>query len=268
MRRQSVILWIVVAVVAVWTTYLLYHHSTATVGSKAGVATNNNAGGGIVDVKTTGQSVATKTAKVFLVRPNQVLAKVNGKPLILGDVIPLQSTNDAEPQIDPVAYNYFLQRAINRELILQAAKADGITLSDSQQQQLDKFRAEREQPEPGLVSKLSVNPTEVEFELRDAQAFMLQTSIMAAAGLTPNVTPDQVGQYYQQHVGEFGQLPSDPQARQQAWQQIDIEIRNQLAGQTRTDYQKQLDVYMNGLKAKANITVTPLTETLINPSVQ
>ena len=248
--------------------YLLYHHSTATVGSKAGVSTNNNAGGNIAVGKAPGQSNATKTAKVFLVRPNQVLAMVNGTPITLWDLIPLQSTNNAEQQIDPVTYNYFLQRAINRELVMQAAKANGIALSDSQQQQLDKFRAEREQPEPGLVSKLSVNPTEIEFELRDAQAFMLQTSIMAAAGLAPNVTPDQVEQYYQQHIDEFGQLPADPQARQQAWQAIDIQIRNQIAEEIRADYQKQLDAYMNGLRAKANITTTHLTETLANPSIQ
>ncbi|MGB7767930.1 MAG: hypothetical protein WBN22_03650, partial [Verrucomicrobiia bacterium] len=100
-----------------------------------------------------------------------------------------------------------------------------------------------------------------------AQAFMLQTSLMAAAGAAPNVTPEQVEQYYQQHIDEFGALPADPQASQQAWQAIDIQIRNQLAEAVRAGYQQQLDAYMNGLKAKADIVVTPLTETLMNPAI-
>jgi len=267
MRRQNVILWLAVLVVAVLVVYLLHLHSTATVGSKPGVQANNHQTGSNAGAVVPAQGNPKKVAKVYLVRPNEVLAMVNGIPITLWDLIPLQSTNNAEQQIDPVTYNYFLQRAINRELIMQAAQAQSITLNQAQEDQLAKFRGEREQPYPGQVSQLSINPAEIEFELRDDQAFMLQTSLMAAAGFTPNVTPVEVEQYYQQHIDEFGQLPADPQARQQAWQTIDIEIRNQLAENTRTDYQKQLDVYMNGLKAKANIVVTPLTETLMNPAI-
>lgn len=268
MRRQNVIVWLAVAAVAVLVVYLLHHHGTATTGSHSGSQEKKNAGNNVAAGKAPVQGGAEKTEKVFLVRPNEVLATVNGTPITLWDLIPLQSTNNAAQQIDPITYHYFLERAINRELIMEAAKADGITLSDSQQQQLNKLRSEREQPSPGLVSKLTATPTEIEFELRDAQAFMLQTSIMAAAGLTPSVTPGQVEQYYQQHIDEFGQLPTDPQDRRRAWQIIDIQIRNQLAEQARADYQKQLDAYMNGLKAKANIVETHLTETLANPSVR
>ena len=204
------------------------------------------------------------TNKVFLARPNQVLATVNGTPITLGNLIPLQSSNSvAEQQIDAVTYDYLLQRAISRELVLQAAKAQGVVLNQSQEEQLAKLRAVREQPEPGLVGKLNVDAAEIDFELRDAQAFMLQTSLMAQAGAAPNVTPDQVEQYYKAHIAEFGGLPADPQARQQAWQTIDIQIRGQLAAGTRTEYQQQLDAYMAKLKAKANIVVTPLTESTI-----
>ncbi len=249
--------------------YLLHFHRTAALGSPPGVqSTSKTAGGKIVVGEAPGQGEALEASKAYQVRPDQVLAKVNGRPITLWDLIPLQSTNNAEQQLDPVTYKYFLQRAINRELIMQAAGARGITLTDSQQQQLDKFKSVREEPEPGLVGKFTVNSAEVEFELRDQQAFMLQTSLMAAAGVTPNVTPDQVQQYYQQHMDEFGALPADPQARQQAWQTIDVLIRNRLAEEIRTGYQQKLDAYMNGLKANANIVVTPLTETLINPSIE
>ena len=138
--------------------------------------------------------------RIFLARPNQVLATVNGTSITLGDLI----------------------------------------------------------PEPGLVSKLTVNAAEIEFELRDAQAFMLQTSLMEQAGATPNVTPDQVEQYYQNHISELGELPADPQARQAAWQEIDIQIRKQLAAQTRDQYNQQLQTFMDNLRTAAQITVTPL----------
>jgi len=197
--------------------------------------------------------------RIFLARPNQVLATVNGTSITLGDLMPLPSTNsEVEQKIDSVTYDYFLQRAINRELTLQAAKAQGITLNQAQDEQLAKLQALREQPEPGLVSKLTVNAAEIEFELRDAQAFMLQTSLMEQAGATPNVTPDQVEQYYQNHISELGELPADPQARQAAWQEIDIQIRKQLAAQTRDQYNQQLQTFMDNLRTAAQITVTPL----------
>lgn len=259
MRRQSVILWLAIAVVAVLMVYLLHFHSTATLGSRPGVQANNkNVGSTTSAGEVPVQAGTKKIAKVYLVHPNEVLAKVNGIPITLWDLIPLQSTNNVPQQLDPVTYHYFLKRAINRDLIMQAARAQGVTLSDSQQQQLNQFRAEREQPYPGQVSQLSITPAEIEFELRDDQAFMLQTSLMAQRGFTPNVTPDEVEQYYQQHIPEYNGM---------SWPEIDIQIRNQLAEQVRADYQKQLDIYMYGLKAKANITITPLTETLMNPAI-
>jgi hypothetical protein len=200
------------------------------------------------------------TNRVFLARPDQVLATVNGTPITLGNLMPLPSSNsEAEQQVDAVTYDYFLQRAINRELVLQAARAQGVTLNQAQEEQLTKLRAEREQPEPGLVSKLTVNAAEIEFELRDAQAFMLQTSLMAQAGAMPDVTPDQVDQYYQNHLSEFGELPADPQAHQEAWQKIDYQIRQQLASQTRNQYNEQLQKFMDRLRTAAQISVTPLS---------
>ena len=257
MRRQSAILWLAVVGVAVLVVYLLHLHSTAIVRSKLTVQANNHYVGSNI-AKALPRLEAKKAAKVLLVRPNEVLAMVNGTPITLRDVIPLQSTNNAQQQIDPATYKYFLQRAINRELIMQAAKAQSISLNQAQEDQLAKFRAERQQPYPGQVSQLSLNSADVEFELRDDEAFMLQTSMMAETGLSPNVTEDQVQQYYQQHASEYSGALSP---------EIDIQIRNQLAEQVRADYQKQLDAYMDGLRAKANIVTTPLTETLMNPLI-
>ncbi len=258
MRGRNLI-WLLLAAATAATVLLVYWHiqGRATAPSRSDEAK----GGAIHPNKAVGQSPGggiQSTNRVILARPNQVLATVNGTPITLGDLMPLQSTNsEAEQKIDPVTYNYFLQRAINRELVLQAAKAQGVTLNQAQEDQLTKFQAEREQPYPGMVSQLTVNAAEIEFELRDAQAFMLQTALMAQAGATPNVTPDQVEQYYQAHIAEFGELPADPQASQQAWQAIDFQIRGQLEAGARAEYQQQLDAYMAQLKARANIVVAP-----------
>jgi hypothetical protein len=258
MRGRNSI-WLLLAAATVATALLVYWHfqGRAAVPSRSGESKS----GAIHPNKAVRQSPGGEiqsTNGVFLARPNQVLATVNGTPITLGDLIPLQSTNsEAEQKIDPVTYNYFFQRAINRELVLQAAKAQGVTLNQAQEDQLAKFQAEREQLEPGLASQLTVNAAEIEFELRDAQAFMLQTALMAQAGATPNVTPDQVEQYYQAHIAEFGELPADPQASQQAWRTIDFQIRGQLAAGVRAEYQQQLDAYMAQLKARANIVTTP-----------
>jgi hypothetical protein len=199
----------------------------------------------------------TQPEKVFHVLPGQTLAMVNGKPITLKDLIPL--TASGEQEISQTTYNYLLDRAMNRELILQAAKARGITLTESEEDHLAQFRGLREQSEPGLVSKFTVNPAEVDFEIRDAEAFMLQTSLMAQMGVAANVTPDQVSQYYQDHIAEFGPLPADPQESQSAWQKIDFEIRGRLASEVRTEYNAQLQTYMNQLKASAQITTTPMS---------
>jgi len=267
MRGRNSI-WLLLAAATAVTVLLVYWqlHGRATAPSQPG-ETGKVKGGASHLNKAVEQSLGGKiqsTNRVFLARPDQVLATVNGTPITLGDLIPLQSTNsEVEQKIDAVTYNYFLQRAINRELVLQAAKAQGVTLNQAQEDQLTKFQAEREQPYPGMVSQLTVNAAEIEFELRDAQAFMLQTALMAQVGATPNVTPDQVEEYYQAHIAEFGELPADPQARQQAWQAIDFQIRGQLAAGMRAEYQQQLDAYMAQLKARANIVVTPLMESPI-----
>ncbi len=264
MRGRNSI-WLLLAAATAVTVLLVYWqlHGRAAAPARSGEATGGASHSNQAVERSPGGEIQS-TNRAFLARPDQVLATVNGTPIMLVDLMPLPSTNsEAEQKIDPAVYNYFLQRAINRELVLQAAKAQGVTLNQAQEDQLAKLRATREQPYPGMVSQLTVNAAEVEFELRDAQVFMLQTSLMAQAGARPNVTPDQVEQYYQTHLAQFGELPADPQARQQAWQAIDFQIREQLAAGTRTGYQQQLDAYMAQLKASANIVVTPLMESPI-----
>jgi hypothetical protein len=259
MKRESAVLWMTVALAVVLAGYLAWHHKTSTTLAKAPAAMSAPVPSqAAVAIAKTPATHAPGTPVVYAMLPNQVLATVNGMPITLGDLIPLRSTNEAMQQMDSATYQYLLQRAINRMLIVDAAEAKGIALTESQERQLDDYQAKRAQPEPGLIAKLNVDPAQIQFEMQDQQAFMLQTSLMQAAGYSPNVTPDEVQQYYQQHIDQYGQLPQDPQAQQQAWQSIEYQIREKLADSVRTAYQQQLDTYMNQLKANASIVVTPL----------
>ena len=94
--------------------------------------------------------------------------------------------------------------------------------------------------------------------MRDAEAFMLQTSLLQKSGASPNVTSQQVQNYYREHAADFGELPADGPAREEAWSKIDYYIRQTLAASVRSDFQTKLTDYMNLLKSGANIQLAPL----------
>jgi hypothetical protein len=260
MKRSAPILWLVIAVLAITgvTLSLRFHRRTAEPQPVVAPEPGSNKAKPVelLSAGKTNTTAQAQTNRVYRLRADRVLATVNGIPLTLRDLVPLSSTN-GEQEIAPEAYQYFLDRAINRELIIQTAKAQGVTLTDAQGEQLARTRMAREQSEPGLVGKLTVNAAQIEFESRDAAAFMLQTSLMARMGASPNVMPEQVETFYRDHIAEFGELPADAAERQAAWQRIDIQIREQLANQTRSQYNKQLQQYMDALRQGARITMTP-----------
>ena len=87
--------------------------------------------------------------------------------------------------------DYFLKRRFraDRELIFQTARAQGIDLDESQKQQILDFKTARgAKTGPGLVRDLNGGAAEILFESQDAEAFMLQTSLMEKSGASPNVT--------------------------------------------------------------------------------
>ncbi|MBC8094635.1 MAG: hypothetical protein H7Y43_02375 [Akkermansiaceae bacterium] len=199
------------------------------------------------------------SSNVVRLQVNQVLAAVNGRELKLPDIIPVTpQTDPAELEISAETYQYFLDRALNRELILQTAREQGLLLTDSQQQQLAVMRTARSQPEPGQARKLNGSLEQTELELKDAEAFMLQTALLAAQGSSPNVTSQQVNDYYQNHRQEFAELPDDATIRQQMWTEIEFQIRQHLAPTARASFNTQLAAYMSQLKSRATIVVSPV----------
>lgn len=186
------------------------------------------------------------------------MASVNGRALRFGDVVPVESTNASQPsEISRQTMQFFLKRAIDRELIFQTARERGVTVDEGQNQQLAAMAAERNIPEPGGIARLNASAVSREFEMRDARAFQLQTALMAAQGSSPDVTETEALDYYHQHQTEFGELPADPAARKQAWSDIDFQIREQLAFTTRSNYNLQLAAFMGQLESRASIVVSP-----------
>ena len=152
--------------------------------------------------------------------PDQVLATVNGSVIRLADILPL-ATNSQQITLDKMTLNYYLKRAVDRDLILQKAQQQGIVLDESQHEQLGAYQAMRDQPEPGGIARFDDLPAANQLETQDSTAFMLQTTLMTAQSASPNVTEDQVTAYYNQHETEFGgmsleSLQQDPQS----WQQV------------------------------------------------
>jgi hypothetical protein len=187
--------------------------------------------------------------------PDAVLASVNGHTLTAGTVLPPGSTNQS---VSLDVCEYYRQRAVDRELIFQTAKAQEIGLNESQQQQLANLQRQRQQSGPDLVRNLTGESDSLSFELLDDQAFMLQTSLLEKSGSSPNVNSQQVSDYYHQHISEFGELPADELSRQEAWGRIDFKIRQTLAFSVRSDFQRKLADYMKRIETEANIQLTPL----------
>jgi hypothetical protein len=196
---------------------------------------------------------------VIHVNANNVLAIVNGRPIKLADLIPLNPARKIQEQeFSATTYKFLLDRAVNRELTLQAAKAQGVELDDSQRQQLSQYRGQRNLPEPGLLQQLNVDASQIDFEVRDAEAFMLQTALLDKSGASANVTEQEAQDYYNQHLAEFGALPPEEPARSRAWADIDFQIRTQLAPSKRAQFQTQLSAYMDQLRSGANIAMSPM----------
>ena len=201
-------------------------------------------------------NAAFTSTRTLRIAPDQLLAMVNGERIALGDLVPIDDAGKVKSQdLSEEAYTYLLDRAINRVLVRQEATRQGVKLSEGQRQQLARYQGERASGGPGLVRQLNLTPAALAFEQRDAEAFMLQTSLMAARGQSPNVRSAQVLEYYAAHAAEFRELPEEELARQAAWQEIDSQIRHQLAAQVRTSYGTELASFMNDLRAGASVQV-------------
>lgn len=201
------------------------------------------------------------TGPLMSLDTSMVLASVNGVPITLKDLMPISPTGRSDRKMTPEMFTFLVDRAVTREATLQAAKAQGLELTPEQQASLELVRQRALERDPRVFSDAQDDyEAKAAFEEKDYRGLMMAETLLAASGGPPKyVTPEMVQQHYDQNKAEYGELPADEPARQEAWLKIDEAIRNKLAPQLEAEYQKSLEALLASLKGGANVQqlVTP-----------
>ncbi|MCU0781875.1 MAG: SurA N-terminal domain-containing protein [Akkermansiaceae bacterium] len=183
------------------------------------------------------------------------LAKVNGVEITLKDLMPLNAAAATPQDLRADAFAQLLGLAIEREIIFQAAQAQGVELTDEHRQSLEEVRsaalARANAPYvlPGYDAE-----AQAAFEVRAESARMLEDVLLGASPIVYRpASPEDVETYYESHKAEFGKLPKNPAAREQAWQAIVAEIRSRLAYASSTEREQRRNQLLEELKAQAAI---------------
>jgi hypothetical protein len=210
---------------------------------------------------TTLPPVVAHTQTLMNVRAGEVLATVNGTAITLKDLLAVDaSKTDAAQEMPLDMYEALLNRAIDRELVFQTARSQGIELTEQQKQSLEQARAAAQARFADPVNLemfkrtggLGTVEDQIAFELRDAESNLLTTTLAAKAGVPPaQVSSKEVEEYYAANKAEFGELPADPAERQAAWEKIDHQIRWRFLSQ----YQQAIRQYLAELRINATIAV-------------
>lgn len=124
--------------------------------------------------------------------PDQVLATVNKEPILLRHLMPV-AEGETENVLTPEEYGSRLQRAIDIEVVFQAARNAGVELTEAQQKRRDAIaagsQAELAHYQKYGLSWSTTGPVQVEFEKRLLSAQMLEQNMVAKAS-TLNPSPD------------------------------------------------------------------------------
>lgn len=215
------------------------------------------AAGGAIELAAAEDKGPTMSAgPVVLVRPDTVLATVNGVEINLPDVMPVSPSAPGELSVGTDELRARLARAVDREVVIQAARMRRVDLSLEQRQQLEKSRLRAAVAAPPDLSpeEREVYDTKANFDAREGTASLMVDALAAASGGPPrDVTPEMVERYYDAHCAEFGELPPEGEARDAAWQEIEEIVRARLQPEVDAEYQKFLKAMLEDLRARAYI---------------
>ena len=152
------------------------------------------------------------TSRIVEVTPRRVLATVNGTPLRLEHLVP-PSPEGAAVAMESGSFRSRLRRAIEAELVFQAARAKGIGLTEAQQQRLDQIApghtADLEELAPYGLSWDTVTGEQINLERTLTEAMMLRQNLVAASdAVAPSPDREEQARYEDALRGMLAQLKS------------------------------------------------------------
>lgn len=135
---------------------------------------------------------------------------VNRTPVKLEALMPVRP-GEKDKEMTREEYRSRLQRAIDAELISQAARAEGVTLTKPQQERLakvpEKYRADLERYRSVGVTWSSAGPEQVEFEKQYlTDQFLEQNLVLKRAAVYPSPDPEIQSRYEQARLELLEQL--------------------------------------------------------------
>ena len=170
-----------------------------------------------------------------VVKSSQVIVRINGTAITGRQLVAFGAADQQTMTVE--MFDYLRKRAIDRELTFQAAQRAAIELSTAQLAELEQVRTNAK--EHGIT-----DAAEIELQVADARAGLLQSMLLAKAGTTlAAASADQIDR-------EIGELPDDAVALQQAR----LQARQKLADEAQADYATKLRAYLDDLASKAAIT--------------
>ena len=188
---------------------------------------------------------------VIWVQPDTVLAKVGVVAITLKDLTAVNLAVSTGQSFRADAYDRLLDKAIEREVIFQGAKARGVELTDAQKNDLENIRlsalarGSAAYTAPGYEAE-----AQAAFEVQDRSAQMLQNVLLNESGPpVQQITPAEIQAYYEAHQSEFAELPKNPEARAKVWQGIESEIQSRLIPEVYRNYEKKRQTLLDELQA-------------------
>lgn len=190
------------------------------------------------------------------IAPGAVLAAVNDARIQLKDILALPPGSETEIQVmSPERFEFLLERAVDRELTFQTARAQGIELSATQRDRLAAL-VSRTAASPGayVFDTMQHSAANATFEVRDAMALLLHATLAEKAGVPArDVTAAAVEQFYQEHRAEFELVRSGAVNETDARVRIDQDIRVKLARATAAAHEEGMQRFRETLRASAHI---------------
>jgi hypothetical protein len=176
-------------------------------------------------------------AQAVPVAADRVVARVNGAAITGRDLVAFGNATPGSQSMSSEMYDALLERAIDRELVVQQARKQGITLDDVRKHQLDQVRAAQ-------AARTPDDQGQIEWEARDAEGRLLLDTLLAHEGTSAIPTQKDVDGYYDAHRADFGDMPRT---------NADLDIRQTLAGDMTASYQQSERAFRQRLRAAASV---------------